>query len=293
MIYTEPKAEIEINEDMVKDLIASQFPEFSGLEVTRFSSGWDNESYRLGTEYITRMPRRILSEKLLRDETVWLPRLSEQLPIAVPTPVKVGVPQPNYPYCWSIVPWFEGTAADRMLPDETEAFRLMRFLKQLHSHNAEQAPENNYRGVPLSDKRADVEARMQRLKLKTDLITDAVEAGWHEAVTEPDVAKKCLIHADLHPGNIIVENGRIKAIIDWGDITSGDPAIDLACLWMLFERDEVRKEALKLYGASESLTKRSIGWAIFFGTMLLESGLDSNPGHARVGTFVLKNLSGI
>ncbi|MBP1638747.1 MAG: hypothetical protein H6Q17_330 [Bacteroidetes bacterium] len=292
MIYTEPKAEVDINEDLVHNLIVSQFPELSGSAIALLGSGWDNESYRLGSEYIVRMPRRVSASKLLQNEITWLPKLKPLLPIDIPAPVRVGVPDRNYPFCWSIVPWFEGMAADRMLPNETEAFRVIRFLKQLHSYNAEQAPGNRYRDVPLSDKAADVEARMQRLKLKTGLITPEIEVGWCEAVVEPDVQERCLIHGDLHPGNMIVQNGHVEAIIDWGDITSGDPATDLACLWMLFEREEVRKEALKLYGASESMTKRSIGWAIFFGTMLLESGLDSNPGHARVGEFTLKNLNG-
>jgi aminoglycoside phosphotransferase (APT) family kinase protein len=290
MIVTDPKAEIEINENLVKRLVASQFPEFSNLEIELLDAGWDNENYRLGSEFIIRMPRRVAASRLILNEITWLPKLKDKLPLNIPAPVRVGVPDKNYPWHWSIIPWFNGESANINLPEEAEVFKLIQFLKELHIKDPKDAPENLYRSIPLVMKNSDVEKRMKILKGKTSLITERIEKNWYEAINETTLTEKYLIHGDLHPKNIIVQEGRIEAIIDWGDITAGDPATDLACLWMLFNQHEICDEALSFYGASRNLIKRSIGWAIFFGTMFLDTGLNSNPGHVRIGESTLKNL---
>lgn len=289
MVTTYPNAEIYLNEEIVKKLVTSQFPEFSNLEIELLDHGWDNENYRLGADFIVRMPRRLSASRLILNEIDWLPKLKDKLPINVPAPVRVGIPDQNYPWHWSITPWFDGESADKNFPDEIEAFRLIDFLKKLHIKNPDKAHENLYRGIPLLTKKDEIEKRMRCLRSKTKLITDRIENKWYEAVNEP-LAEKCLIHGDLHPRNIIVQAGRIEAIIDWGDITAGDPATDLACLWMLFRQDKIRREAFDLYGASENLIKRSIGWAIFFGIMFLDTGLNSNSGYQRIGEFIFENL---
>jgi aminoglycoside phosphotransferase (APT) family kinase protein len=100
----------------------------------------------------------------------------------------------------------------------------------------------------------------------------------------------CLVHGDLHPGNIIVRQSSIHAIIDWGDLTAGDPASDLACLWMLFEKKEIRQQALEQYSVSESVVKKAIGWAIFYGITLLDAGVEANSPNAKVGKYILRNI---
>jgi aminoglycoside phosphotransferase (APT) family kinase protein len=161
----------------------------------------------------------------------------------------------------------------------------------LHRQNPENAPYNSSRSVPLSTKEEAIQLRIKRLKQKINLITPRIETLWQEAIGEPGPTSPCLLHGDLHPRNIIVRGGQIEALIDWGDITAGDPATDLACLWMLFENDAARREALHQYGASTSLITRVIGWAIFFGITLLDTGLNSNPQHARIGESILKNIA--
>lgn len=290
MLHTDPKAETKINPDIVKALVAAQFPAYAELDIALLDSGWDNENYRLGPELIIRLPRRLSSSLLILNEINWLPKIKDDLPIKIPAPIGVGRPDKSYPWHWSIIPWFEGVTADQNSLDGSEVHRLINFLKKLHSQHPQHAPENPYRGVPLSTKHTDVEKRMRSLKSKTKLITSSIEQHWMEAVHEGEAGEKYLIHGDLHPRNIIVQRGKIEAVIDWGDITAGDPANDLACVWMLFESDEICREAFNLYGASEGLIKRSIGWAIFFGVMLLDTGLNSNRRHARIGEFILRNL---
>ena len=122
------------------------------------------------------------------------------------------------------------------------------------------------------------------------MITDKIEQIWEDALKEKIPLKTHLLHADLHPRNIIVNNKKITAIIDWGDITSGDAATDLCSLWMLFENKKIWEEALKIYGASDKLIRRSMGWAVFFGVVFLDTGLEGNPLHVEIRERVLRNL---
>jgi aminoglycoside phosphotransferase (APT) family kinase protein len=288
-----PAAEINLNPAFVKNLVQRQFPELAHLEIKFLGEGWDNQNYRLGEQYIVRVPRRKLGADLIENELTWLPKLKDKLPINIPAPLYIGQPQDDYPWSWSIVPWYGGQEASLQKPEASEAIRLVRFLKKLHSLPFENAPENDYRGVPLTNRFADTKERLDNLKAKTNLITDKVSDLWQQALAADFPASSHLLHGDLHPRNIIVRNKKIEAIIDWGDITSGDPATDLCCLWMLFKDKKARTEALKEYGASESLIQRAIGWAVFFGAVFLDSGLGQNQLHERIGTFILKNVDEI
>lgn len=290
MITSDPQPEIEINHEIITGLLKSQFPALSHLEIALLDSGWDNENYRLGSDYIIRLPRREVAAKLLLHEVAWLPRLRDKLPIPIPAPIGVGKPDANYPWHWSIIPWFDGKSADLHPPLETEAFKLISCMQILHRQNPENAPYNPSRSVPLSTKDEAIQTRIERLKQKTDLISPKIETPWQDGIHAPGPTSPCLLHGDLHPRNIIVRGGEIEALIDWGDITAGDPATDLACLWMLFENEAIRQEALHQYGASKTLITRAIGWAIFFGITLLDTGLNSNPQHARIGAFILQNI---
>lgn len=289
MIKKDPPADIQIDLPFVKKLIDSQFPELSHLKIKFLDAGWDNENYRLGEKYIIRIPRRTVGAELILSEINWLPKIKDQLPIDVPAPLFVGQPDATYPWQWSIVPWYDGQAAAEQLPDETEAIRLAVFLKKLHGIEFENAPINETRG-DLTVRAADISKRIERLKIKTNLITDKIERFWRRALKNKFKGNPHLLHGDLHSRNIIIDHGKIAAVIDWGDITSGDPATDLCSLWMLFKNNEIRNEALKIYGASERLIEQSIGWAIFFGVIFLDTGLGNNPLHEKIGRFILRNV---
>jgi aminoglycoside phosphotransferase (APT) family kinase protein len=293
MIITVPPAEITIDEILVKKLIDAQFPDLSSLPIQFLDSGWDNNNYRLGTQYIVRIPRRKVSVDSLLSEINWLPKLQSYLPIPIPAPIKVGEPDHNYPWHWTITPWFEGKTVEGtpLYIHNSEAVRLAQFLTILHSQNSDNAPINNHRGIPLSEKNNDVILRMERLKKQTDLISPKIEQLWQQAVKEPFPIEKCLLHGDLHPRNILIHDKKFAAIIDWGDITSGDVATDVASFWMVFIEKRTRQKGLKYYGADQSLINRSIGWAINFGTILLDTGLNGDPSYTENGVFILKNLN--
>ncbi|PHN00992.1 aminoglycoside phosphotransferase family protein [Flavilitoribacter nigricans] len=286
-----PPAEIAISEQLVKQLVAEQFPEFAHLKVRFLDTGWDNESYKIGDRFIARIPRRQLAVELLHNEIRWLPQLETQLPIRIPAPLGIGQPTDYYPWPWTIVPWFAGRAADEATVQNAAALPLATFLRALHRPAPADIPTNDYRGVPLEIRAADVFRRLDLLANRKDLITDQIRQLWQNALEEPFPAGAQLLHGDLHPRNIIVHNGLVGAIIDWGDLTGGDVATDLAVFWMLFRDKPTREKALTAYGADQSLKNRAIGWAIFFGTIFLESGAGGDKRHADIGASILQNIA--
>jgi aminoglycoside phosphotransferase (APT) family kinase protein len=135
-----------------------------------------------------------------------------------------------------------------------------------------------------------VTERMQRLATQTHLITPQLEQLWAEALAAPIDVSPTWLHGDLHPRNVLVHEGEISGIIDWGDMTAGDPATDLAAVWMLFGDATLRQRILLDYGASMATWQRAQGWAIMFGVVLLDTGLVDNPRFAMIGEQILQRL---
>lgn len=278
-----PDAEFHIDEELVQQLIDSQFPEFSGLSIRQVASGWDNQNYKLGSDYLVRIPRRKLGAELITHETEWTQKLKDKLPIPIPAPVKIGNPGNSYPWKWNILPWFEGATARNTALPEFELFKLVNFLKVLHAINPKDAPKNPFRDVALAGK---VDAIEERLRKKNLSLPPSILRLWKEALSEKIDTKPALIHGDLHPGNIIVNKGNIQAIIDWGDITKGDPATDLAIFWMLPMSVTLRERLLLEYGATDSTISRAKGWTVFYAAVFLTAGIE----HEKFGYSILNNM---
>jgi aminoglycoside phosphotransferase (APT) family kinase protein len=286
-----PKSELEINKALVIDLLQEQHPDLSNLPIQLLDSGWDNVMFRLGEKLSIRLPRRQAAAKLIEHEQTWLPQIADRLTIPVPVTYRIGQPTANYPWRWSIVPWISGVTADREPPNLDRAKLWASFLRSLHLPAPFEAPSNPVRGVPLEQRADTTERRMQRLENKTDLITNKIKNIWNEALNTPiDVEAKWL-HGDLHPSNVLVEHGVIVGIIDWGDITSGDIATDLASIWMLFKNRDARRNAIAQYSMSEQTLQRAKGWAIYFGVTLLDVGLIDNPKQATIGERTLLSVA--
>ena len=136
-----------------------------------------------------------------------------------------------------------------------------------------------------------VEERLSRLRERTDSISPATERLWHDALDAPEASEAMWLHGDLHARNVLVEGGRFSAIIDWGDVTSGDVATDLASIWMLFSESSARRNAIQCYSPDHATLCRARGWAIVFGVVLLETGLTDYPRHARIGERTLRRVT--
>jgi aminoglycoside phosphotransferase (APT) family kinase protein len=296
-----PAAEVSVSPGLVRRLLAAQQSDIAHLPVEVMANGWDNLMCRLGDELIVRLPRRALAARLVEHEQRWLPALAPALPLPVPVPVRIGRPALGYPWPWSIVEFLPGQVAARNPPADPRdaAASLGSFLGALHVPAPPDAPVNASRGIPLADRGAGVAAQASQLGGVVD--RRAVLRVWEAAVAtrtwdDPPV----WLHGDLHPANILVHRGRISAVIDFGDITSGDPATDLSVAWMLLPgnchdaffgayRQSLRRDV------GGDTRARARGWALALSLVFLTHSAD-NPMMAEIGrrtiTAVLGRASG-
>lgn len=286
-----PMAEVEIDAGLLADLLRDQMPELATQPVQLLDTGWDNVSFRVGRNLIVRMPRRAAAAPLIEHEQKWLPTLAERLPIPVPAPIAIGRPGHGYPWAWSVLPWLPGRTADLDWPVAEQADRFAEFLRALHRPAPDDAPVNPHRGVPLADRAEMTEARMARVRERTSLISPEVDHAWQAALSAPIATQSTWLHGDLHARNVLVDEGRFTGIIDWGDMSSGDAAVDLAAIWMLFEDRAARRRAIENYAAPDSTWQRALGWAVFFGAILVDSGSVDDPRLAAMGEATLRRLT--
>jgi aminoglycoside phosphotransferase (APT) family kinase protein len=288
-----PPAEVDIDERLVEALLRAQHPDLADLPLRLVATGWDNATYRLGDQLAVRLPRIGDAVPLLCKEQEWLPRLAPRLPVTVPVPVRLGEPAAGYPWPWSVVTWVPGRSAEHEQLSPGQASRFGRFLAALHQPAAHSFPRNDYRGVPLAGVADVVEERLNRLSTgSTGLAVplSAVRERWRRALAASAEVLDICVHGDLHPKNLVVDEGRLAAVLDWGDLTAGDPAIDLGAAWMLFPVDAHPDiwDAYRPVPAGTML--RATGWAVFFGSMLLEVGLAGDPPFAEIGRRTLARV---
>lgn len=286
-----PLAEVTVDAAVVARLVASQCPALAGQPIELLGHGWDNWLFRLGETHVVRLPRRAVAVPLLKHELQFLPGLSPRLPIPIPAPVFAGQADAIYRWPWLIAPWFDGESADRDPPLPTEADRLARFLLALHQPDPGMAPANDHRGVPLALRSDTVQGCWDTMAERGEPLDPDLRALWDHACRIAVPADRVWLHGDLHYANVLVRHGQFTAIVDWGDICSGDPATDLAAFWIMFDDPAVRQRGLSAYGANPDTIVRAMGWALSFGSVLLSSGLVDNPRHAAVGTATLRRLS--
>jgi aminoglycoside phosphotransferase (APT) family kinase protein len=283
-----PAGDYSIDEHLVRRLLREQHPDLAELGLQQMESGWDNEMVRLGDTLAVRLPRRALAVKLIEHEQRWLPRLAPRLPLAVPVPLRIGVPTAEYPSHWSIVPWLEGTAADLSPPSEDQVGRFASFVRALHVPAPPEAPHNPYRSVSLAERADRVREQLQH-RAQHGEVDAAVRRVWNAALSAPCDIPSSWIHGDLHARNVLVSDTEICGVVDWGDLAAGDRATDLAAVWILFATLHARCAALEaLPEVSDATWIRARGWAVIFGLVLTEL---RDPRHARIGSQTLQHLA--
>ena len=281
-----PTAEVEITPALVRHLLEGQHSDLAGLEIWAGVNGWDNVTYRLGPEMAVRLPRRAASAALIENEIRWLPQLAEQLPIPVPVAIRVGQPTELYQWRWAVIPWFKGMPVDAnsLVDPAGVAADLGAFLAAMHTPAPESFPPNPYRGVPLEARREATEARMVVLDRHVDL-RRAVQGAWASALdSSPWDGAPMWIHGDLHPANIIINGAKLAAVVDFGDVTAGDPATDLLAGFALFDaehREVFRRAAGSPHRViDDAMWERARGWAIVHGLAVLAHSANNATMHA-------------
>lgn len=285
---TKPAADIQTSIPLVRDLIRAQHPSFAHLPLTAVAGGWDNDIYRLGDDLAVRLPRRASAVALLENEQRWLPQLQPRLPLRVPVPVAVGLPQGGYPWKWSITPWIEGQTLDHSAPDPDQVEVLASFLQALHMPPPPEAPFNPWRSVPLAQRQGIFDGYVTALAGGAHAVDAALLQLWEQAVRLPPDVPPTWIHGDLHPRNVLARQGRICAVIDWGDMAQADPAVDLAATWMLLREADHRERLMRhCAGVSLPTWSRARGWALLFALSVLRA---ADPEHQETGVRILAGL---
>lgn len=289
-----PAAEIDVDVPLTRALLAEQHPDLADQPLEIVAHGWDNVMVRLGDDLAVRLPRRAVAAPLVEHEQQALPALAARLraavpDVVVPVPVRVGRPSAalGYPWSWNVVPWADGVSAEAtgVAARTAWAGAFGRLLAAVHVPAPDDAPPNPVRGIPL---RSRVDAREPaalegRLTALAPGARAAARRVWDRALDAPEHAGPAVwLHGDPHPANLVVEPGagtrpdRLAAVVDWGDVTSGDPASDLGSLWLCFDdegratcRAAVQEHVNGGRGWDDATWARAAGWALLYATNML------------------------
>jgi len=269
-----PPADLHTSEAAIRALLEQDCPALAREVLQRVDEGRDNSTWRLGDHLAVRLPRREAAVPFLVNEQRWLPLLAPILEVEVPLPVHLGVPSPLFPFPWSVVRWVPGATAEGHGFGVEGARRLAGVLRGLHREAPEEAPVNPLRGGSLHDRREVVEERLGRLPESLGESHDwaGLEGLWLDALDAPPPEERVWLHGDLHPRNVVIRDGLLAGLLDWGDVTAGDVATDLASGWMLFDTVRVRREFFRAAGAPEPTLRRAAGWALVMSLTLVDSG---------------------
>ena len=278
----------DIDADLVRSLVAAQFPEWRALTVEFVPQGWDHRTFRLGDELVARLPSAAEYVPQGEKERRWLPVLAQQVSLPIPTPVAVGAPGSGYPFPWSVYRWIGGDVldTDSVIRNPDVAERLGGFLLSLQTADASGAPgpgaHSAYRGSPPIIWSDDV-ARC--LPLVDPAQRSRLEMLWSEACESVPTAPPVWFHGDVAAGNLVFRGGELAAVLDFGCSGVGDPACDVAAAWMLFAGD-ARERFLHVLSPDPGLRARARGWALWKALLFLEEGGD----RASVGQRILDGL---
>jgi aminoglycoside phosphotransferase (APT) family kinase protein len=285
-----PPAEVSLGPEDVRRLLIRQAFWFADLSLQRAGEGWDNEMWRLGPDYVVRLPRRAEGGRLILHEQAWLPKLAPRLPLPTPEPLFVGRPADGFPWSWHVARWIEGPTADIAPPSRGQGEALAAFLRALHQPCGDEAPANPVRGVPLSVRAPRMGALLEELAARSDVATARVRRAWAEGLAAPAADARVWLHGDLHARNVITRNGELAGVIDWGDLCGGDPATDLGAIWSLLPDQPERRAAIEAYGADDALLARARAWAVLFGATLYAAGLEGDARHGAAGQATLARI---
>jgi aminoglycoside phosphotransferase (APT) family kinase protein len=282
--------EVDIDAQLVGQLVAEQFPRWADLSISVVrSTGTVNAIYRLGDQLCVRLPRLASWAGTLDKERHWLPKLAPHLSLRVPEPVAEGHPGGSYPFSWAIYRWIDGQVyVDELVDDEHQAaMDLAQFITELrHIDPVVGAPRGGR--MPLGE--LDTLTR-SRIESASDVIdADAAIAAWEYALTAsawdgPPV----WIHADLLRSNVLVNEGRLAAVIDFGSAGMGDPAADVIAAWSIFSAAG-RGTFRRALDVDDSTWSRARGFALHQAAMAIPYYLETNPGFVALAKRTLEEI---
>lgn len=286
--------ELNIDASLVRRLLAAQLPEWADLPLQRVeSAGTDNAIFRLGDDMAVRLPRIEWATAQVEKEHRWLPWLGPHLPLAIPMPLAKGMPAEGYPWQWAVHRWLDGenAIAEPVADMRQAAIDLARFIAALQRIDPTGGPPAGVassRGVPLATR--DVRVREAIAALRGEIDARAVTEAWDAALAAPAWRGPGVwLHGDLTAVNLLVREGRLSAVIDFGALAVGDPAPDVMTAWIFLtaETRDIFRETLKVDDATWARAK---GWALSVGLIILPYYRDTNPVLCGIGRYAIEEV---
>jgi aminoglycoside phosphotransferase (APT) family kinase protein len=275
-----------IDVSLARRLVDSQFPQWSDLPITAVEfDGWDNRTFRLGSELTVRLPSGDWYAQQVDKEQRWLPVLAPQLPLPIPTPVARGRPDFGFPYEWSVYRWLDGELASNARIGHLTGFAttLAGFLNDLGRVDATNGPgpgqHNFFRGGPLAT--YEDEALTAVDALGDEVPRDDVMRVWADAMATSWDREPVWFHGDIATGNLLVRDGRLAAVLDFGTSGVGDPACDTVIAWTFLSgpsRDRFRAEL----DADPGTWARGRGWGLWKALITLVGHLERDAPEAAL-----------
>lgn len=286
--------EIDINTTLLQQLLNEQFSYWANLPITPIqSAGTDNIIYRLGTEMCVRLPRIIEATKQVEKEQKWLPKFTAFLPLAIPTLLAKGSPNKDYPWYWSIYSWLEGEnivdekVAKKISDSKQAASDLAQFLVSLQKIDSSGAPYS-HRGGELQMQDVATRSAIEFLRDSTD--SKKALKIWEESLQAPKWNKPPVwLHGDLLPTNLLANNGKLSAVIDFGLCGIGDPACDLIAAWSFFSAS-ARKVFREKTAVDEATWMRARGWALSIALIIIPYYQNSNPTLTKIARRIIDEI---
>jgi aminoglycoside phosphotransferase (APT) family kinase protein len=285
---------VRIDAELVARLVAAQFPRWAHLPVSPVAKGgWDNRTFHLGERMIARLPSAERYVAQVEKEHRWLPALAPHLPLPIPAPLARGAPGEGYPWPWSVYGWLEGEPATAGRIADLGAFAadLARFLAALQAAPAAggppAGPHSFFRGGPLAT--YDAETRQAIATLGEQIDAAACAEVWDAALAAPWRGPPVWVHGDVAAGNLLVRDGRLCAVIDFGCAAVGDPACDLAIAWTLF--DGQAREAFRATLPLDAGTwARGRGWTLWKALIVWAALPGANPDGADMSRRIVEDV---
>jgi aminoglycoside phosphotransferase (APT) family kinase protein len=273
-------SEVEVGADLVRHLLREQHPDLADLPIREVEGGWGNQMWRLGDTLAVRMQRMDTSPDPQLKERRWLPELAARLPLPIPTPVRSGTPSERFPKLWTVMTWVDGTPLDHatIYRGDHAADTLAAFLTALHVRAPADAPGASDFGTHPKDSGGGFEHFLGAVDLDGFAEND-LRSVWDDAVATPEwPGPPVWVHGDPHPANVVVADGTLAGIVDFGALFAGDPAWDLGAAWLLLPEGGASRFFDNYARADEATLRRARGLAVMKCLFLMLMGQNGDRG---------------
>lgn len=278
-----------IDADLVRHLVASQFPRWAHHEICEVATpGWDNRTFHLGDAMLVRLPSHPSYAPAIEAEQRWLPWLAERLSLAIPRVVGVGRPDAHFPRPWSVHAWIDGVPAAmaRGLDLEQLAVDLAEFLLELRGLDANDGPKGTERAGPLAQ--YDDATREAITRLGTTIDGSRALDVWEAALAAPMLREPAWFHGDVAAGNLLMRDGRLAAVIDFGRMGIGDASLDTTIAWTLLDASS-RRTFREVLGVGEAAWARGRGLALWKGLIVMAGMCETNAVETKASPVAVRN----